>query len=156
MHTEVASSPLANFISSVISFHSTIAAVQLALQKPSTLISKILTTQRTLEKNKSNLANTQYPRKGLMNINFPGSEESRVKASRETENKIVQGEADVQRLGKELRYTQEVVVGELAGWTTWREEWGREEIKKLAKAMVVKEKERLRGMQRAVRALKEA
>ena len=48
-----------------------------------------------------------------MSINFPGSEESRAKSMKDTEKKILQGQADIERLGKELRYTQEVVVGEL-------------------------------------------
>ncbi|EXJ85214.1 hypothetical protein A1O3_05889 [Capronia epimyces CBS 606.96] len=155
-HTEPASSPLANFILCLSSLHSTIAAVQSALLKPSTLISQINSTQRALEKHKSNLANSAVPRKGIMNINFPGTEESRAKAIKDTEKKMMQTGRDIERLGKELRYTQEVVVGELAGWTTWREQWGREEIKRMARNMVVKEKERLKNMQRALRALKEA
>ncbi|KAG9775201.1 hypothetical protein KCU88_g5198, partial [Aureobasidium melanogenum] len=158
MHTEPASSPLANFALSFGSLHSTITAVQSALLKPSSLISQINSTNRSLEKNRSLLANNSLPRKGLimnMNINFPGTEESRLKANKETEKKIAQAEQEVQCLGKELRYTQEVVVGELAGWTTWRETWGREEIKRLARNVVVKEKERLKCMQRALRALKE-
>jgi small subunit ribosomal protein S11 len=154
MHTEPASSPLATFVLSFASLHSTIAAVQSALLKPSTLINQINSTQRALEKNKSSLANNSTPRKGLMNINFPGSEESRAKTVRDTEEKILQAGLDIERFGKELRYTQEVVVGELAGWTTWREQWGREEIKRLARDVVVKERERLKCMQRALRALK--
>ncbi|KIX04594.1 uncharacterized protein Z518_05464 [Rhinocladiella mackenziei CBS 650.93] len=155
MHTERASSPLANYVLSLNSFHSTIAAVQSALLKPSTLISQIVSTQRNLEKNKSSLINNSGPRKGIMNINFPGTEESRLKSIKDTEKKILQAGIDIDRLGKELRYTQEIVVGELAGWTTWREEWGKEEIKRMARNTVVKEKERLRCMQRALRLLKE-
>ncbi|EXJ85902.1 hypothetical protein A1O1_06271 [Capronia coronata CBS 617.96] len=155
MHTEPASSPLANFVLSFSSLHATIAAVQSALLKPSTLVGQIYSTQRALDKYKSNLANNATPRKGIMNINFPGTEENRAKTAKDTEKKIVQAGLDIERLGKELRYTQEVVVGELAGWTTWREEWGRDEIKRLARNVVVKERERLKCMQRALRALKE-
>ncbi|KAK4939626.1 hypothetical protein LTR10_020126 [Elasticomyces elasticus] len=156
MHTETASSPLANYIMSMSSFQSTIAAVQSALMKPSTLISQIVSLQRSTDRNKANLMNGSVPRKGIMNLNFPGTEESRVKSIKDTEKKVMQAEMDVERLGKELRYTQEIVVGELAGWTTWREEWGRDEIKRLARNTVIKEKERLKCMQRALRALKDA
>lgn len=155
MHSEIASSPLAGFIMSLTSFHSTIAAVQTALLRPNTLISQILSSQKALDKNKSNLYSNSLPKKGIMNINFPGSEESRAKSMKDTEKKILLGQADIERLGRELRYTQEVVVGELAGWTSWREEWGREEIKRLARNMVVKEKERMKCMQRALRVLRE-
>lgn len=155
MHTEPASSPLANYVHSLSSFQSTIVAVQSALLRPSSLIDKIIIAQRAMERNKSNLINNSTPRKGIMNINFPGTEENRIKSIKDTEKKILQANLEVERLGKELRYTQEIVVGELAGWTTWREEWGKEEVKRLARNMVVKEKERLKCMQRALRVLKE-
>jgi len=156
MHTEPASSPLANYIGSLSSFYSTIAAVQAALLRPSALIMQIASAQRDLERHRSSLISSSQPRKGIMGLNLPGMEESRMKSMKDTENKITQGETEVERLGKELRYTQEVVVGELAGWTSWREAWGKEEIKKLARATIVKEKERLKCMQRALRALQEA
>lgn len=156
MHTETASSPLANYIMSMSSFQSTIAAVQTALMKPSTLIGQIVSLQRSTDRNKAALINNSIPRKGIMNLNFPGTEESRIKSIKETEKKVMQAEMDIEKLGKELRYTQEIVVSELAGWTTWREEWGKDEIRRLARNMVVKEKERLKCMQRALRALKDA
>ncbi|RVX71619.1 hypothetical protein B0A52_03803 [Exophiala mesophila] len=153
-HSEPPSSPVATLISSLTSFHSTITAVQSALLKPSTVISRILSTQKALDKQRTNLLNNSVPKKGLMNINFPGSEESRVKGIKDSEKKIIQGQMDVERLGRELRYTQEVVVGELAGWTSWREEWMKDEIKRLGRNMVIKEKERLKSMQRALRTLR--
>ena len=157
MHTEPASSPLQNYVCSLQSFQSTIIAVQSALLKPSTLVDRITAMQRQLEKDKSNLLNNSTPRKGLMkniNLPFPGTEESRQKTVKDTEKKILERGRDVERLGKELRYSQEIVVGELAGWNDWREGWGREEMRRLARGVVVREKERLRGMQRALRALK--
>jgi len=78
-----------------------------------------------------------------------------LKSMKETEDKIIRGEIEIDRLGRELRYTQEIVFGELAGWTSWREAWGKEEIKKLARNTVIKERERLRCMERALRALRE-
>lgn len=157
MHTEPASSPLQNYICTLQSFQSTIVAVQSALLKPSALIDKITSTQRAMEKDKSNLVNNSTPRKGMLkniNLPFPGTEESRLKIVKDTEKKILQRGTEVERLGRELRYTQEIVVSELAGWTTWREEWGREEMKRLVKGVVVRERERLKSMQRALRAIK--
>jgi small subunit ribosomal protein S11 len=155
MHTETASSPLANYVMDLGSFQSTIAAVQLALLKPSGLIGQIVATQRAVDKYKAQLVQNSGPRKKgpFLNLNFPGSEENRVKGLKETEKKISRAEADADRLGRELRYTQEVVVGELAGWTTWREEWAKEEIRRLARNTVVRERERLKCMRRAIRAL---
>lgn len=155
MQIEPASSPLSIYTSSLSSFQTTILAVQTALTRPSNLITQITSAQRSLERNRGNLANESVPRKNPFNINFPGSEESRLKSMADSERKIMDGEVEVDRLGRELRYTQEVVLGELAGWTTWRENWGRQEIKRLVRGSVVKERERLRGMQRVLRNLKE-
>ena len=128
MHTEPASSPLQNYVCSLQSFQSTIVAVQSALLKPSALIDRISATQKQIERDRSNLATNSAPRKGLMkniNLPFPGTEESRVKAVKETERKMLARGEEVERLGKELRYVQEVVVGELAGWNDWRGKLGR-------------------------------
>ncbi len=157
MHTEPASSPLQNYVCSLQSFQSTIVAVQSALLKPSALIDRITATQKAVEKDRSNLANNSIPRKGLLknvNLPFPGTEESRLKAMRDTEKKILDRGALVERMGRELRYTNEIVVGELAGWNDWRERWGQEEMKRVVRLTVVREKERLRAMVRALRAVK--
>ena len=90
-----------------------------------------------------------------MNINLPGMEESRLQSMRDAEKAIADGELEVEQKGKQLRYTQEVVVGELAGWTSWREQWGRDEIRRFARVMVIRERERLKGMQRVLRNLQE-
>jgi small subunit ribosomal protein S11 len=68
----------------------------------------------------------------------------------------VDGEQEIVLMGKELRYTQEVVLGELAGWTEWREKVGKEAVRAFVKGMVVKEKERYKGLQRCLRKLNEA
>jgi hypothetical protein len=159
MHTEPASSPLQTYICSLQSFQSTVVAVQSALLKPSSLIDRITSMQKQMERDKSNLASNSIPRKGIMkniNLPFPGTEESRLKAIKDTEKKILQRGDEVERLGRELRYTQEVVVGELAGWNDWRETWGVDEMKRMARGMVVRERERLRAMQRALRVIRES
>lgn len=61
-------------------------------------------------------------------------------------------EAD--ELGRELRYTQQVVAGELAGWQDLHEKMGRKAIRDLAKGMLIKERTTLEGMKRAMRKLK--
>ena len=71
----------------------------------------------------------------------------------EKEDKVRRTQAEVEQLGKELRYTQQVVAGELAGWQDLHEKMGRKAIKDLARAMLVKERTALEGMKRAVRKL---
>ena len=74
---------------------------------------------------------------------------------KDAERSIMDNEVLIDKLGRELRYTQEVVMGELAGWTSWRAGFGKEEIKRFVRGNVVRERERLRGMERVLRGLKE-
>ncbi|KAL1839144.1 hypothetical protein VTJ49DRAFT_1840 [Mycothermus thermophilus] len=61
-------------------------------------------------------------------------------------------EAD--RLARELRYAQQTVAGELAGWREMHERMGRRAIRELARGMVVAERARLEGLRRALRAVR--
>ena len=74
---------------------------------------------------------------------------------KDSERKIAEGERKIAQLGKELRYSQEVVLGESAGWTEWREKFGKEAVRTFVRGMLVKEKERYKGLQRCFRKLKE-
>jgi len=138
------------------SFQTTIAAIQTVLTRPSSLANQIRTAQKSLERYRSSLASNSAPRKGPFNIHLPGMEESRLRSMRDTERQIEEAETEIETKGKELRYTQEVVLGELAGWTSWREQWGKNEIRRFAGATVVKERERLKNMQRVLDNLRKA
>jgi Vacuolar sorting protein 9 (VPS9) domain/Ankyrin repeats (many copies) len=152
MATPPDSLPLKSFIESITGFGSTISALQTSFMRPTAVISQLTATTRSVERLRSNLTSQSLPRK----FNFPGTEESRYRSMKESEAKIAQGERDVERMSRELRWTTEVVVGDLAGWTAWREKVGREAVKRLVRGMVVKEKERGKGLERCLRALKEA
>jgi Vacuolar sorting protein 9 (VPS9) domain/Ankyrin repeats (many copies) len=152
MTTSPDSSPLNGFVESNTSFSSTILALQTSFMRPTNLMAELSATARSISRHKSNLASQSLPRK----FNFPGMDESRHRTMKDTESKIVQGERDVERMSRELRWTAEVVVGELAGWTAWREKVGREAVKRYVGCMVVKEKERAKGLERCLRTLREA
>jgi Vacuolar sorting protein 9 (VPS9) domain/Ankyrin repeats (many copies) len=152
MTTPADSSPLKGFIESITDFSSTILALQTSFMRPTTLVSQLTATQRSIARHKSSLTSQSLPRK----FNFPGMEESRHRAIKDTESKISQGEREVEKMSRELRWTTEVVVGELAGWTAWREDVGREAVKRFVRGMVVREKERGKGLERCLRALREA
>lgn len=154
LHSEPPSSPLVSYLSAMQSLQTTISAMQTCLSRPTTLATQIRTSQKTLEKSRLSLLNNSVPRKRTFNINLPGMEESRLRSMKETEKQIVDSEVEIESKGKELRYTQEVVLGELAGWTSWREKWGSNEIKRLVNGTLVREKERLRNMERVFEKLK--
>jgi hypothetical protein len=152
MTTSSESSPLVSFVQAVTGFHTTITAIQSSLLKPTNLIIRINEATRTLARNRQNLNAQSLPRK----FQFPGLEESRLRSMKDSERKIAEGEQEIVQLGKELRYSQEVVLGELAGWTEWREKFGKEAVRAFVRGMVVKEKERYKGLQRCLRKLREA
>jgi hypothetical protein len=72
---------------------------------------------------------------------------------RDAQEKMEKAADELSVFGKELRYTQQVVAGELASWQESRVEWGRSTLREFAKKMVVSEKARLESMKRAVREL---
>jgi Vacuolar sorting protein 9 (VPS9) domain/Ankyrin repeats (many copies)/PX domain len=152
MTTPPESSPLLALVKGFTSFHSTILAIQTALTRPSILIMRIDDAKRNLSRDRQNLNSQSLPRK----FQFPGTEVTRIRGMRELVNKIVESERLVEQLGKELRYTREIVVGELAGWTEWREKVGRQAIRGFVAAMVVREREGGKGLERCLRSLREA
>ncbi|KKY27115.1 putative vps9 domain-containing protein [Phaeomoniella chlamydospora] len=156
MSTPRDSSPIHAFSQTIASFHSTILATLSSLSRPSLLISDLTTQSRNLSRNRSSLASTSTPRGASKFFDsLPGSEGNKERKIKDLEKKIANGEKELERLGKELAWTREVVVGELAGWNTWREQAGRDAVKRLARGMVIRERERGKGLERCLRALKE-
>ncbi|PGH30474.1 hypothetical protein GX50_06765 [[Emmonsia] crescens] len=148
--SSVDSSPLVQFLTALTSSHSTTTAVLNALSRPGKLISNLNTEIRGLTRAHSSLASSSLPRK----FNFPGLEESRQKSMRDLEHKISESTAEAEQLEKEISWNKDVVVGELAGWTSWREQVGRDAIRAFVKTTLVREKERGRGLERCLRSVR--
>lgn len=81
-------------------------------------------------------------------------DEARQRIDREKEERVRKGEEERVELEKELRYTQQVVASELAGWQEWRVKTARRAVRDLVRGMVVRERARLEGMERALRRLR--
>lgn len=60
---------------------------------------------------------------------------------------------ELRGLGAELRYTQQTVAGELAGWQELHVRLGRRAVRAFVERVVVVERERLEEMRRAMRAV---
>jgi ankyrin repeat protein len=147
------SSPLLQYLTALTSIDNTTAAVLNSLSRPLSLMSDLASTNRALARTRSSLASSSLPRK--FNLNFPGLEESRQKSARDMQHKIHDLEAQASRLSREISWSKEVVVGELAGWTSWREKVGRDAIRSFAKATLVREKERGRRLERCLRSVQD-
>ncbi|EAW07847.1 putative VPS9 domain protein [Aspergillus clavatus NRRL 1] len=147
------SSPLLQFLSALTSIDNTTVAILGSLSRPVSLISNLQSTARNLSRNRSSLVSSSLPRK--FNINFPGLEESRQKSARDLEQKIQESEAQIGRLSREIAWNKDVVVGELAGWTSWRERVGRDAIRTFVRTTLVRERERGKRLERCLNRLRE-
>jgi ankyrin repeat protein len=148
------STPLSTFLTTTASLQSTTLALLSSLTRPETQLSTLRALQTTLTRN---IASSQksHPKRPLPILSLPGLEESRARSHARVAEEIEAGEAEIERLGKEVAYSREVVAGELAGWTAWRVGVGRASVRRLVGEMVVRERERGRGLERALRALRE-
>lgn len=141
------SSPYGAFHATTLSIHSTVIAMLLALSRPTSLVSSINTSRKAIERDYNSLSrSTRWPL-GLL-------DETRQRLNEEKEDKVRRTKEECDELGKELRYTQQVVAGELAGWQDLHEKMGRKAIRDLARGCLIMERTRLEGMRRAMRKLK--
>ncbi|KAE8152296.1 hypothetical protein BDV25DRAFT_151284 [Aspergillus avenaceus] len=147
------SSPLLQFLSALSSINNTTSAILSSLSRPVTLISTLQSTSRSLSRSRSSLLSSSLPRK--FNLNFPGLEESRQKSVRDLESKIQFSESQIAHISREITWNKDVVVSELAGWTSWREKVGRDAIKSFVKATLVRERERGKRLERCLRSVRE-
>ncbi|KAK6594462.1 hypothetical protein H4I95_10974 [Botrytis cinerea] len=140
-------SPYSTFHTTILSIHSTIIAMLLSLSRPTSLISSITTSRKSIERSYNSLSrSTRWPL-GLL-------DETRQRLNEEKEDKVRRTKEEVEETGRELRYTQQVVAAELAGWQDLHEKVGRKAVKDLAQSMLVRERTTLEGLRRAVRRLK--
>ncbi|EPS32118.1 hypothetical protein PDE_07077 [Penicillium oxalicum 114-2] len=147
------SSPLLQFLAALMSMDNTTAAILSSLSRPLTLMSTLTATNRGISRSRSSLLSSSLPRK--FNLNLPGFEESRQKSVRDLEQKIREGEFQSSRLAREITWNKDVVVSELAGWTTWRERVGRDAIRAFVKNTLIREKERGKRIERCLRIVRE-
>jgi ankyrin repeat protein len=148
------SSPLSSFLTTTQSLQMTTLALLSALTRPDMQIAALRFAQNTLNRNLQS-SYKFHPKRPMPIISLPGMEESRARSHAELLKKIEKGETVIERLGKELWYTLQVVAGELAGWQAWKVEVGRTAVRSFVKEMVVRERERGKGLERCLRRLRE-
>jgi hypothetical protein len=131
------------------SIHSTSTAIQNALDRPATLIGSMEQSQRIISRTHNSLsrANRWTPGFGLF-------EDTKKAAAQDAWNKAAKAKRELESLGCELRYTQQTVASELAGWQEEHVKVGKEMLRRLARETIVKEKAKLGGMMRALREIR--
>ena len=143
-HSEA--SPTTGFYYSMHAISSTITSILASLSRPSTLITSMSATQKAIDRHNLSVRRSDRWPLGLL-------DDARSRVQRDAQDKMDKSKLELADLGRELRYTQQVVASELASWQENRVETGRKALKDLARRMVVVEKARLESMRRAVRGL---
>ena len=123
---------------------SSVLAILSSLARPHSLINSLLNVQKAIERHDSSLRRSDRWPLGLL-------DETRKGIHAEAQEKAEKSREELRTVGCELRYTQQTIAGELAGWQELHAKMGKRAIRALAERMVVREKDRLEGMKRAVR-----
>lgn len=143
-----ATNPPYIFHNSILALQSTIQAMLTALSRPPQLIAQIHLAHKAIERNYNSVSrSTRWPL-GLL-------DETRQRINVEKEERARRTQVELEDLSKELRYTQQTVASELAGWQDLHGRLGRQAIKEYARSMLILERERLQGMRRALRKLQD-
>ena len=138
--------PISGFYYSMHAISSTVNAILTSLSRPSSLITSMSTTQKAIDRHNLSVRRSDRWPLGLL-------DEARSRVQRDAQEKMDKCKDELEILGRELRYTQQIVAGELASWQENRVEIGRKALKELASSMVVVERARLESMKRAIRDL---
>lgn len=132
------------FQAAFLAIQSTVDAILAALERPPQLILQINTTRKQMERNYQSVSrSTRWPL-GLL-------DDARQRLNEDREVRAQQSRTECENLSKELRYTQQTVAQELAGWQDIHERVGRRAIRELAHKMLVQERDRLDTLERALR-----
>lgn len=127
---------------------STVLAILSSLARPHALINSLVSIQKAVDRHDSSLRRSDRWPLGLL-------DETRKGIHAEAQEKAEKSREELRSVGCELTYTQQTVAGELAGWQELHGKLGKRAIRALAERMVVREKDRLESMKRAVRAVVE-
>lgn len=140
------SDPYKLFHQDLQAISSTIFAILSSLSRPHSLITSILDIQKAMDRHTNSLRRSDRWPLGLLDETRKGihaDAEARAQKSRE----------ELRGVACELTYTQQIVAGELAAWQDLHVKLGKRAIRALAERTVVKERDRLEGMKRALRAI---
>ncbi|RFU81546.1 hypothetical protein TARUN_640 [Trichoderma arundinaceum] len=136
--------PQVVFHTTLMAIQSTVQALLSSLSRPTNLIGQITAAKREADRNDSSAIRPSRWPLGLL-------DDSRQRNQEEKEKRARQSREQAAYLSRELRYTQQTVAGELAGWQELHDQMGLRAIREYARGMVVQERVRLEGMMRALR-----
>ena len=122
----------------------TILAILSSLARPHAMINSLVSVQKAIDRHDlSSRRSDRWPL-GLL-------DETRKGIQAEAQEKAEKSRQELRTVGCDLAYTQQTVASELGPWQDLHAKLGKRAIRALAEKMVVREKDRLEGMKRALR-----
>lgn len=145
--TPTQSNPQVTLHTSLLGVQSTVQGLLSALSRPTALIGEINAAKREAERNHHSATRPSRWPLGLL-------DDTRQRSQDEKEEKARKSREEAGYLSRELRYTQQTVAGELAGWQNLHDRMTKRVIREYARGMVIQERAKLDGMMRALRSVR--
>ena len=147
MHTDA--DPYKAFHQDLQAILSTVLALLSSLSQPHSQIDALHGAQKAAERHRGSLRRSDRWPLGLL-------DDTRKGIQFDAMEKMEKAEEQARGIARELRYTQQTVASELAAWQDLHEKMAKRSVRRLALAVVVREKDRLAGMRRAMRVIGES
>jgi hypothetical protein len=142
------SHPYITFLEDFRNIQASITGVASALERPRQIISEMAVLQKQIDRHILSLRRSDRWPLGLL-------DDTRAKYHQEATQKAQATHRQRLGLASELRYTQGVAAQELAAFHEIHAKQARKAIRELARKQIVVEKERLEGMKRALKLMKD-
>ena len=144
-HSE--SSPLSEFHYDVLTIATGLDGILSALDRPANMIGSMKACQKAIDRMSSSTRRSEKWHLAIL-------DDARRKMQTEAAEKAAKSESELESLAKELRYTQQTIANELAGWQETRPKMMKQALKSFARKTVVTERARLQSLKRALRVIK--
>ncbi|KAM3472976.1 hypothetical protein MY8738_008605 [Beauveria namnaoensis] len=140
------SSPHMMLHTTLIAVQSTVQALLSALGRPTTMVAQITNARREADRNQGSIGRSSRWPLGLL-------DDTRQRLQEEKERKAQKWREEASYMARELRYTQQTVAAEMAGWQNMHDTMVRRALREYGRGMLLQERMRLDGMTRALRAI---
>ena len=117
-----------------------------SLSRPYALIASLQSIRKVIDRQKGSLRRSDRWPLGLL-------DETRKGIHSDAQERMEKAQEELRALGCELRYSQQTVAGELAGWQDLHGKMARRAVRRFVSGMVIWERERLEGLKRTLRGL---
>ena len=121
-----------------------ILAILSSLARPHASINSLVSVQKAIDRHDMSSRRSDRWPLGLL-------DETRKSIQADAQEKAERSRQELRTIGCDLSYTQQTVASELGPWQDLHAKLGKRAIRTLAEKMVVREKDRLDGMKRALR-----